>query len=177
MIRCSILSQISWQSLIVIFRGKSIVTSISIDGPQRRAFKSLKLRAQSALYEFIISSINFKSFCGKDPSNRLFNVSFDIENPAFSMKSATRIAIIGSKICIPVIFISSNPAITPSDEYMSVLKCSPSAKREIEFDFFATLKSTLLTKKFATTAKSITMIPRVVSTSKVLYINNFLQAS
>ena len=78
------------------------------------------------------------SSAGKEPSNKLFKVSFDIEKPAFKIIKATINAIIGSRAAIPVIFIKTKPTKTPSDEKISVLKCSASAKRETESDFFAT---------------------------------------
>lgn len=52
----------------------------------------------------MISSISVKSSDGKEPSRRLYNVSFDIENPVLRINKATKIAIIGSRILIPVIF-------------------------------------------------------------------------
>ena len=113
---------------------------------------------------FLIVSI---SSVGKVPSSKLFNVFFDISNPAFRTNIATKIAIIGSKTGIPVTLIKTNPKSTPNDQKTSVLKCSPSACKETESDFSATLNKYELTKIFATTAKSITQIPSVVSTSTV----------
>ena len=108
------------------------------------------------LNSFTIFSINSTSFSGKEPSKRLFKAVFVIEKPALKINAATKSAIIGSKICIPVILISTNPNKTPKDEKISVRKCSASAKRAIEPDFLAVLKRNELTAKFATTANNIT---------------------
>ena len=60
------------------FSGKSIVISISFDGPERRAFKPRKPFKCSLLYEFIIFLIVSISSVGKVPSRRLFKVSLEI---------------------------------------------------------------------------------------------------
>ena len=73
--------------------------------------------------------------------------------------------------------MSSKPRNTPTDDKISVLKCSASAYNETDSDFFATLNNTVLTTKFATTEKPITYNPIVVSTEAVAGLNIFFKAS